>query len=78
MSNQQIQFQPGMSIPEFLGRFGTEVQSVEAVKVARWPDGFRCPRGAVGEHYVVGHGARKLFQFLHCYQLKRRQRCGVA
>ena len=66
MANQQIQFQPGMSIPEFLSRFGTEAQCVEAVKLARWPDGFRCPRCAVAEHYVVGHGARKLFQCGGC------------
>lgn len=66
MANQQIQFQPGMSIPEFLSRFGTEAQCVEAVKLARWPDGFRCPRCAVAEHYVVGHGARKLFQCSGC------------
>jgi len=62
MANQQIQFQPDMSIPEFLGFFGTEAQCAEAVKQARWPDGFRYPRCAVGEHYVVGQGARKLFQ----------------
>ena len=66
MVNQQIQFQPGMSMPEFLRRFGTEAQCAEAVKLARWPDGFRCPRCAVGEHYVVGHGGRKLFQCGGC------------
>ena len=66
MANQQIQFQPGMSIPEFPRRFGTEAQCAEAVKLARWPDGFRCPRCAVAEHYVVGHGARKLFQCSGC------------
>ena len=66
MANQHIQFQPGMSIPEFLRSFGTEAQCAEAVKQARWPDGFCCPRCAVGEHYVVGHGARKLFQCNGC------------
>ncbi len=66
MANNRIQFQPGMSIPEFLGTFGTEAQCAEAVKVARWPGGFRCPRCDVAEHYVVGHGARKLFQCNGC------------
>jgi transposase-like protein len=66
MANQHIQFQPGMSIPEFLRHFGTEAQCAEAVKMARWPAGFRCPRCAVAEHYVVGHGARKLFQCNDC------------
>lgn len=66
MANQHIQFQPGMSIAEFLGSFGSEAQCAEAVKAARWPDGFRCPRCAVAEPYVVGHGARKLFQCNGC------------
>lgn len=66
MANQQIQFQPGMSIPEFLASFGTEAQCAEAVKRARWPNGFQCPRCSAAEHYVVGHGTRKLFQCNGC------------
>ena len=37
MAFNRIQFQPGMSIPEFLRSFGTEAQCAEAVKAARWP-----------------------------------------
>ena len=66
MAFNRIQFQPGMSIPEVLRSFGTEAQCAEAVKAARWPDGFRCPRCALGDHYVVGQGARKLFQCNGC------------
>lgn len=66
MSANRIQFQPGMSIPEFLRRFGTEAQCAQALKAARWPDGFRCPRCHSVDHYVVGHGARKLFQCNGC------------
>lgn len=43
MSSHKIQFQQGMSIPEFLSRFGTEAQCAEAIKRPRWPEGFRCP-----------------------------------
>jgi hypothetical protein len=39
MSSHQIQFQHGMSIPEFLSHFGTEAQCAEALKRSRW----RCP-----------------------------------
>ena len=46
MAFNQIQFQHGMSIPEFLRSFGTEAQCAEAIKAARWPEGFRCPRCA--------------------------------
>jgi hypothetical protein len=61
MSSHQIQFQPGMSIPEFLTHFGTEAQCAEAIRRSRWSDGFRCPCCAGVQHHVVGHGARKLF-----------------
>lgn len=66
MSSHKIQFQRGMSIPEFLSRFGTEAQCAEAIHRSRWPNGFRCPRCASDHHYVVGHGARKLFQCGAC------------
>jgi transposase-like protein len=66
MANQQIQFQSGMSIPEFLSHFGTEAQCAEVVRLARWPEGFVCPRCACTGHYVVGHGVRKLFQCTGC------------
>ena len=66
MTFNRIQFQRGMSIPEFLGCFGTEPQCAAAVTAARWPDGFRCPRCGAAEHYIVGHGARKLSQCNSC------------
>jgi transposase-like protein len=66
MASHQIQFQPGMSIPEFVRCFGTEAQCTQALMKSRWPDGFYCPRCGQCEHYVVGHGARKLFQCNGC------------
>ena len=66
MPSNRVQFQPGLSLPEFLSGFGSEAQCAEAVKSARWPDGFRCPRCDAAQHYVVGHGARKLFQCNAC------------
>jgi transposase-like protein len=66
MASNRIQFQHGMSLPEFARSFGTEAQCAEAVRAARWPDGFRCPRCGGADHYVVGHGARKLFQCNGC------------
>lgn len=66
MAFNPIQFQHGMSIPEFMASFGTEEQCAEAVRIARWSQGFRCPRCDSPDHYVVGHGARKLFQCKAC------------
>ncbi len=66
MPMNRVQFQPGLSLPEFLTSFGTEAWYAEVVKRARWPGGFRCPKCDAPVHYVVGHGARKLFQCNAC------------
>ena len=66
MTFNRIQFQRGMPTLEFLGCFSTERQCAAAVTAARWPDGFRCPRCGAAEHYIVGHGARKLSQCNSC------------
>jgi hypothetical protein len=44
MAMNRIQFQPGLSLPAFLGQFGGEAQCAAALEQARWPEGFRCPR----------------------------------
>ena len=38
-----IQFQKGVSLPDFMARYGSEPQSEAAFIHARWPQGFRCP-----------------------------------
>ena len=43
MAMNRVQFQPGLSMPEFLQRYGTEEQCAGALQVARWPHGFVCP-----------------------------------
>ncbi len=66
MAMNRIQFQPGLSMPEFLKDFGNEVQCEQAVEATRWPEGFCCPRCAGSAHYVVRDGARKVFQCVAC------------
>ena len=66
MPMNQIQFQRGVSLPEFFDRYGTEEQCAAALATMRWPDGFRCPRCSSAAHYVVGHGQRNLFQCRGC------------
>lgn len=66
MTMNRVQFQPGISMPEFFARYGTEAHCEAALIAFRWPDGFVCPRCASTAHYVVGHGARKLFQCRGC------------
>lgn len=66
MTFNRIQFQPDISLPELLRCFGTEAHGAAALKAPRWPSGFRCPRWSSDAHYVVGHGARLLFQCIGC------------
>ena len=44
MARSGIQFQKGLSLPDFQRFYGTEEQWEAALEKARWPDGFRCPR----------------------------------
>jgi ribosomal protein L37AE/L43A len=43
MPMNRVQFQAGLSMPEFLERYGTEDQCRQALAAARWPHGFVCP-----------------------------------
>ena len=53
MGRNAIQFQKGLSFPEFQQRYGTEAQCEEALAQIRWPDGFRCPRCDGAVHGLV-------------------------
>lgn len=50
MAMNRMQFQPGLSLPAFLSRYGTERQCEQAMEAARWPDGFVCPHCAGSRH----------------------------
>ncbi len=66
MAMNRIQFQPGMSMPEFCRRFGTDAQCAAALEKARWPTGFRCPRCDRAGHCVLPGGSHKLLQCNAC------------
>jgi transposase-like protein len=57
-----------MSLPEFLQSFGTKTGCAEAVRRARWPGGFVCPRCNAGTHCVVVSGSRRLYQCHACHR----------
>lgn len=48
MAQNLIQFQAGLSLPEFFQRYGTHGQCEQALVEMRWGGGFTCPR--CGEH----------------------------
>lgn len=68
MAYNPIQFQQGMSLPEFLQSFGTEPGCCEAVLRARWPDGFVCPRCRSSAHCIIFSVGRPLFQCHACHR----------
>lgn len=45
MAMNRVQFQPGLSLPTFVGRYGTEAACEQALLKARWPNGL-CARTA--------------------------------
>jgi hypothetical protein len=49
MPMNRVQFQPGLSMREFLSLYGTEEQCEAALIARRWPEGFVCPGCGVGK-----------------------------
>jgi len=66
MSMNQVQFQPGLSMFEFLERYGTEEKCEEAVAAARWPEGFRCPRCDGTAAYAFRRGRQPYRECVAC------------
>jgi hypothetical protein len=50
MAINRIQFQRGLSMTEFMDRYGSEAQCEQALMASRWPDGFVCPRCDTDAH----------------------------
>ncbi len=63
MPRYDIQFQKGLSLREFMARFGSEDQCIKAVCKARWPNGFECPECGSNRHCRLSRG---LFQCQDC------------
>ena len=66
MAINRIQFQPGLSLPSFLQRYGTEAACTLALEQARWPQGFVCPRCAGTPHSRFTRNGESLWQCSAC------------
>jgi transposase-like protein len=66
MARSSIQFQKGLSLPEFQESYGSEQHCEAALEKARWPDGFRCPRCTGQEHGLVYGRPHKRYQCRSC------------
>lgn len=66
MAMNRVQFQAGLSIPEFMARYGTEAQCASALAAQRWPEGFRCPGCGSAEHSTFERAGRRYWQCRDC------------
>ena len=66
MKKNKIQFQKGLSLNQFLARYGDEQQCEAALEDARWPEGFYCPKCSSKEHYRYRRKSIKVFQCRAC------------
>ena len=66
MARNGIQFQKGLSLPEFQKLYGAEAQCEAVLEKNRWPDGFRCPHCGGHEHGLVYGRRLKRYQCRSC------------
>lgn len=65
MAKNMVQFQKGLSLSDFLKKYGTEGACYDALFELRWPNGFRCPD--CGHHSHCRLKSRKLIQCNRCH-----------
>jgi ribosomal protein L37AE/L43A len=66
MAMNRVQFQSGLSMVEFLDRYGSEDKCEAALVASRWPRGFACPACGSGVHSVFVRTARRYWQCGAC------------
>jgi transposase-like protein len=66
MPQNAIQFQPGLSLVEFLAQYGNEAQCEAALESRRWPGGFVCPVCGGRAHSTFCVDARQYWQCTQC------------
>lgn len=66
MSINRVQFQKGLSMAEFLERYGSEDKCHAALVALRWPDGFICPDCDCAQHCTFVREGRQYWQCSAC------------
>ena len=65
MAKNKIQFQKGMSIPDFMQQYGTEDKCRHEILQLRWPNGFICPNCGNDTYCTIRK--REVFQCNRCH-----------
>lgn len=66
MAQNKVQYQRGLSMPEFFDRYGSPEQCEALVRAWRWPEGFSCPRCQGSWHSEFRRQDRLYFQCSGC------------
>ncbi|WP_426683358.1 IS1595 family transposase [Xanthomonas translucens pv. undulosa] len=66
MSINAVQFQPGLSMSQFIAWYGTEAKCYRTLYKWRWPQGFRCPSCAGRTRSRFKRGAAIYYQCCAC------------
>jgi ribosomal protein L37AE/L43A len=66
MTMNRVQFQPGLSMAEFMDRYGSDAQCEAALIESRWPKGFACPACGGGYSSSFRRGTLLYFQCAAC------------
>lgn len=66
MAMNRVQFQRGLSMAEFIDRYGTDEKCAAALVQSRWPTGFRCPDCGDERHSRFVREGRAYWQCHRC------------
>jgi Zn ribbon nucleic-acid-binding protein len=66
MPMNRVQFQPGLSMFDFLKRYGTEDKCELALAASRWPQGWVCPRCECKAAYTFRRGRQAYRECVDC------------
>ena len=72
MKMNRVQFQPGLSMADFIDRYGSDDKCEAALLESRWPDGFACPACGCGQSSSFRRAGRLYFQCTAC-----RNQCSI-
>ena len=72
MAMNKVQFQPGLSMADFMARYGSDDSCEAALIESRWPKGFVCPSCGGGHSSSFRREGRLYFQCTGC-----RHQCSV-
>jgi hypothetical protein len=66
MAQNTVQYQRGLSLPEFFDQYGSHERCEGLVRAWRWPEGFICPRCQCRWHSEFRRQQRLYFQCSGC------------